>query len=149
MLNLILVEQRIALVSGYLSELEKLAATPRQDFLADKVKTAAAESYLRRSLEAIFDAGRHILAKSGHADMAGEYKAIALGLVQQAVVDASLGPALLQMAGYRNRLVHLYNEISDDELYGILGSDLGDIRSFVRQIREFLVKARNQGLGQR
>jgi len=31
MLNLILVEQRIALVSGYLSELEKLAATPRQD----------------------------------------------------------------------------------------------------------------------
>ncbi len=34
------------------------------NILSDRRNPAAAESYLRRSLEAIFDIGRHILAKS-------------------------------------------------------------------------------------
>ncbi len=34
---------------------------PRQDFLGDATIAGAAESYLRRSLEAIFDVGRHII----------------------------------------------------------------------------------------
>jgi uncharacterized protein YutE (UPF0331/DUF86 family) len=42
------------------------------------------------------------------------------------------------MAGYRNRLMHFYHEVSNDELYGILNKGLGDIEEFIRQIRVFL-----------
>lgn len=53
-----------------------------------------------------------------------------------------LGDKLVEMADYRNRLVHLYNEVTDEDLYGILAADLGDIRSFVKQIRSFLKQSK-------
>ena len=138
MLNFILIEQRLVSITGYLSELEKLARTPRDEFLTDKIRTGAAESYLRRSLEAIFDIGRHILAKTGPLDLATEYKAIARGLKQRSIVDSRSGQKLMEMAGYRNRLVHMYSEVTDDELYSILTEDLGDIKDCTRQIYSFL-----------
>jgi len=126
------------MIAGYLKELERLSGLPREEFLRDKDKTAAAESYLRRALEAIFDLGRHILAKTGGIDLAGEYKAVARGLAQRKVVDEELGRKLVEMAGYRNRLVHLYHEVTDAELYEILSADLGDIRAFIREVDEFV-----------
>jgi len=48
----------------------------------NKINTAAGESFLRRILEAIFDIGRHILAKRGHLDLSSEYKSIVKGLVK-------------------------------------------------------------------
>jgi uncharacterized protein YutE (UPF0331/DUF86 family) len=46
------------------------------------------------------------------------------------------------MAGYRNRLVHFYDEVSEKELFQILRNNLGDIEEFVRQIAAFLQKYR-------
>ncbi|QUL98302.1 MAG: DUF86 domain-containing protein [Candidatus Fermentithermobacillus carboniphilus] len=138
MLNRALIEQRLTMITGYLAELEKMALLSKTEFLGDKTKVAACESYIRRSLEAVFDIGRHILAKTGPVELAMEYKGIARGLAQKGIVDNVLGEKLLQMAGYRNRLVHLYNEVTDEELYGILTENLPDLRDFVRQIRGFL-----------
>ena len=100
--------------------------------------SGAAESFLRRSLEAIFDIGRHILAKTGHIDLATEYKSIAKGLVTKGIVDDGLGHKLLQMAGYRNRMVHLYSVITNEELYEIINNDLNDIYDFVKSIKKYL-----------
>ena len=56
-------------------------------FLADRHKVAAAESYLGRSLEALFDIDRHILAKR-FAYPATEYREIAKGLLEKKVLEA-------------------------------------------------------------
>jgi uncharacterized protein YutE (UPF0331/DUF86 family) len=134
-INVILVEQRLGLISGYLKDLKRLASLPRDEFLSDSLKVAAAESFLRRSLEAVFDVGRHVLAKSGFIELAAEYKSIARGLADRRFIDQDLGKALVEMAGYRDRLVHLYSEIAGDELYSIIAGRLDDIGEFVRQIR--------------
>jgi len=110
----------------------------RAAFASDDVRTAAAESYLRRSLEAVFDIGRHLVAKSGYRRLASEYKSIAKGLVEIGAVGGELGEKLVDMAGYRNRLVDLYDEVTADELYSILSSELEDFRRFVRAIRDYL-----------
>jgi len=34
------------------------------------------------------------------------------------------------MAGYRNRMVHFYDEITPQELYRIVTKDLGDFETF-------------------
>lgn len=138
MINRLLIKQRLALIGSYLSELEKLAAISKEAFLRDKLKTGAAESYLRRSLEAIFDIGRHILAKTGSVELAGEYKTIATGLAQKNIVDKNLSEKLVEMAGYRNRLVHMYSHVTDEELYEIIAGNLKDIREFVKQLRNYL-----------
>src|SRR3990172_9952062 len=63
--------------------------------------------YLRKSLEAVFDIGRHILAKTyGFREI--EYKAIARELGNRGVISEGLSEVLIQMAGYRNRMVHFY-----------------------------------------
>ncbi len=133
-----LVEDRLTFIAKCVKALERLAAVDRAAFVSDDVRAAAAESYLRRSLEAVFDIGRHLVAKSGFRRLASEHKSIAKGLVEIGAVGGELGEKLVDMAGYRNRLVHLYDEVTADELYSILSSELEDFRRFVRAIRDYL-----------
>jgi len=136
-----LVQERLYQIQRSLERLERLARTPREAFLApDSDLPAVAESHLRRSLEASFDVGRHILAKTGHVEFVTEYEGIARGMVDTGVVDRSLLEPLVGMAGYRNRLVHLYHQVSDEELYEILRTRLGDLRAFIREIKAYLAR---------
>ncbi len=139
MINKTLIGQRLSLILEYYNQLAKFAEKTREEFLADKILVAATESYLRRILESIFDIGRHILAKNTRVDLAQEYKGIAKGLGELKVVNQDLSKKLVQMAGYRNRLVHLYNLVTDEELYYIIKNDLGDIREFIKCINNYIV----------
>lgn len=138
MINKQFIAERLILIDSFLKELHKLSTLDKDSFLSDKRNTAAGESFLRRTLEAIFDIGRHILAKTGYTEMATEYKSIARGLKEVGVVDEELSKKLTQMAGYRNRLAHLYNLVSDEELYTVICSNLKDIEGFISAIKEYI-----------
>ncbi len=138
MINKQFIAQRLILIDSFLQELYKLSALDKASFLSDKRNPAAGESFLRRTLEAIFDIGRHILAKTGYTDLAAEYKAIARGLWDIGAIDDALSQKLVQMAGYRTRLVHLYNIVSDEELYTVIYSNLKDIEDFVAAIKRYI-----------
>ena len=120
------IEKNLSVIQEFLEELRKLSILKDGDFLSDRRNSAAAESYLRRSLEAVFDTGRHILAKTyGFKEL--EYKKIALELGEKGIVDKEYSRTLVKMAGYRNRMVHLYHEVSPEEIYSILKEHLSDI----------------------
>lgn len=121
-----LVVDRLALVADLLREIRALPLDDRQAFFADHRNVWAAESCLRRSLEALFDLGRHILAK-GYGLGVSEYKEIANGLQAQGVFSASEAATMRLLAGYRNRLVHFYHEVSAEELYQVCAQQLGDL----------------------
>ncbi|MBF7081975.1 DUF86 domain-containing protein [Desulfallas sp. Bu1-1] len=140
MINKMLVSQRLELIGDWLKNLKKLSKLSYEEFTSNNLNSAAAESYLRRSLEAIFDIGRHILAKTGNLDMAGEYKSIAKGLASNNFVSDTLGEKLVQMAGYRNRMVHFYSMVTEKELYDILQDNLGDIEQFTMEIKQSVLK---------
>lgn len=133
----IMVQDRIDRIIEWIHQLDTLAKLPRETFMYPR-NAAAAESFMRRSLEAIFDIGRHLLARSGRVDLAQEYKAIARGLVAIGAVDRDTGAILEKMAGYRNRLVHFYHEVTMDELYEIILHHRDDLLRFTRQIVSFL-----------
>ncbi|GAV24090.1 hypothetical protein ciss_00230 [Carboxydothermus islandicus] len=140
MVNKVLIEGKLNLIIEYVDRLKKLKSLPPKEFLEDYRNPATAESYLRRALEAVFDIGRHILAKNRGKDLSLEYKAIARGMVELGIVNEKLGQKLIQMAGYRNRLVHLYSLVTDEELYEIIQNDLEDLLNFVKAIRNYLDK---------
>ncbi|MBC7084607.1 MAG: hypothetical protein PWR07_1922 [Bacillota bacterium] len=135
------VMEKLDMLGGYVARMKVIRRLSRDEFLADPDKPAAAESYLWRSLEAVFDIGRHILAKTGDVSLAGEYKSIARGLGDRGVVSKSLSEILVQMAGYRNRLVHLYHDVSNEELYAIMESGLPDLERFIREIADFVQRS--------
>lgn len=124
-------------IEACLEELKPFSAIGEEEFFSDKKNPPFVESYLRRSLEAVFDIGRHILAKTcGFKEI--EYKAIAKELGQRGVVTKELSEALIAMAGYRNRMVHFYREITPQELHLIIKENLKDLERFIKEIGLFL-----------
>ena len=93
-----IVAQRALWVHEMIAVLHELPLEEKAAFLADRHKVAAAESYLRRSLEALFDLGRHILAKK-FAYPATEHKEIAKGLLEKKVLEVKEAELMREMAG--------------------------------------------------
>ena len=46
---------------------------------------------------------------------------------------------MVKLAGYRNRLVHYYQEISNQELYDICNSRLDDIEELLAVILKWII----------
>ena len=120
------VVDRLAWVEQMVAEIRALPLDEQQAFFADSRNIWTAESCLRRGLEALFDLGRHILAK-GFSIGASEYKEIAGKLEERGVLLPGDAELLKLLAGYRNRLVHFYHEVGPEELYNICATRLGDL----------------------
>lgn len=136
------VSQRIVLdrlewVARMTAELATLPLDDEQAFLADDRNAYVAESCLRRALEALLDIGRHILAKQ-IGQGAVEYKEIARRMGELGVLSAEDTARLRLMAGYRNRLVHFYHEVTPHELYEICRTQLGDVNAVADGFRAWL-----------
>ncbi len=136
-LNLNKIGENLALIVKFLEKLKKLSRMPKKEFLSDERNPASVESFFRRCLEAIFDIGRHILVK-GYSFKSLEYKEVSQELGDKGVISPGYAEILIKMAGYRNRMVHLYKEISDEELFDIITKDLNDIERFLVEIQGFL-----------
>ena len=65
MVNEELLDERLSQIRTAVLRLSRMKAFSREDFLANPDNFAIAEHHLRRSLEALFDIGRHIIAKKG------------------------------------------------------------------------------------
>ena len=141
-LNIKLIEDRIGLINRSITRLQKLSSLREETFL-DGDTPAIAESYLRRSLEAIFDVGRHIIARTAGKGIV-EYKEVANALGTAGVVTKDLAERLKLMAGYRNRLIHFYHEITNRELFLIVKNNLSYMENFVKEIKTFIEKYREQ-----
>lgn len=130
---------RLEVIDYLLKEIRNLPIDERNAFFSDRRNIWTAESCLRRSLEALFDLGRHILAK-GYGLGISEYKEIASRLEDQGILPQRTAEILKVLAGYRNRLVHFYHEVSPDELYQISAHQLGDLEAVRDAFRDWLKK---------
>jgi uncharacterized protein YutE (UPF0331/DUF86 family) len=124
-IRIAIVTEKIAYIREMLALVRRLPITNYDEFVADFRTPAAAESYVRRALEALFDLGRHLLSKA-FAIAPIEYKEIAADLLNFKILTDDEATTLRQMAGYRNRMVHFYNEVGTEELYHICRDDLVD-----------------------
>jgi len=141
-----IIAERAAWIREMLRRMQQLPLTSFDLFTADPRNTAAADSYLRRALEALLDLGRHVLAR-GFGQAVTEYRDIARGLVQVGVLDPDRGTLLRELAGYRNRLVHFYHEVSDEELYEICSQQTADIEMLLATMLDW-VKAHPELINQ-
>jgi uncharacterized protein YutE (UPF0331/DUF86 family) len=128
---------RLAWIDKMIVEIRALPLDSYEDFSANRRDVWAAESCLRRALEAIFDLGRHILAK-GFGQGVTEYKQIASELETAGVLSHSRARLLSTLAGYRNRLVHFYHEVTSEELYEICRNNLDDLLRIKNAFRKWV-----------
>ncbi len=121
-----IVADRLDWIERMVKEIQKLPLGDYSSFISDRRNVWSAESCLRRALEALMDLGRHIAAKSFGKGIT-EYKEIGSVLMDGGVFDDGACLMFKILAGYRNRMVHFYNEISNEELFEICACQLSDI----------------------
>jgi uncharacterized protein YutE (UPF0331/DUF86 family) len=128
---------KIELIERFLRQIDDLQLEPVETFIGDPITVAAGESNLRRSLEALLDLGRHVLAR-GFGVPAVEYREIGPKMAQCGVIDEARGNTLQKIGGYRNRLVHFYDEVTPEELHKILTTELTDVVDITTGIKTWL-----------
>lgn len=133
------VSDRLAWVERMVGEIRALPLADREAFFSDRRNVWTAESCLRRGLEALFDLGRHILAR-GFGLGVSEYKQIAAELGAHEVFSQQEAELLRVLAGYRNRLVHFYHEVGEDELYEVCAFHLADLERLATAYQGWLKK---------
>jgi uncharacterized protein YutE (UPF0331/DUF86 family) len=131
------VTSRLAWIQEMLAGITALPMESETRFTQDPRNAAAAESYLRRAIEALLDLGRHLLAK-GFGQAVSEYKEIANALHEAGLLTAEEARLMRDIAGYHNRLVHFYDEISTTELYHICVAEAADVERLADKLARWV-----------
>ena len=129
--------ERSARIRKMSAAIRGLPLDSREIFLSDPRNAAAAESYLRRGLEALMDLGRHIMAKT-FGQAVPQYKAISKALLKDGVLETAEAELMEELAGYRNRMVHFYHEVGHEELYRLCKERLDDLDGILAAILKWV-----------
>ncbi|MBE3590980.1 MAG: DUF86 domain-containing protein [Firmicutes bacterium] len=120
---------KLQVIEERLRRLRDLAARSREVFLADPVLQDAAVRNLQVATEAMIDIAHHLVARL----RLGTPKTYAEAVEQ--LVDARILPeqdrdVLHGMIRFRNRVVHLYDDVDAEEVYTLLQERLTDFERF-------------------
>ncbi len=126
-------------------ELETLSHESYETF-CDGVGFKLAQFHLHRALEGVFHIASHLLSRIPGGQVT-EYKAMARKLGELKIVDRAFADeSLVNMAGYRNRLVHFYAEITPMEMHKLLRHELHDIETFLAAVKRVLERPEDFGI---
>ncbi len=133
-----------AKVTGLISELrdavgslEELAGLGEAEFLADKHRVASAKYNLIVAIEAAIDLCNHAISRLGlraPEDYADSFRVLS----EQGAFAPELLESLVEMAKFRNRLVHFYFKVDDQAVARIIREDLGDFQAFLAAYGRFI-----------
>ncbi len=131
-------QSRLSYIEDSLESLDRFKGISFEEFHSSRDNFRIVFYDLSRALEAAMDIGSHILSRIPGA-RAASYKDIARLLGRYKIVPQDFADnPLSKMAGYRNRMVHFYAEITEKELYEIIQNDLKDFETFARHINDLL-----------
>jgi len=131
---------QIRQISKYLARLTEVAKTSQHEFLANSILQSASERYLQLCIESCINVGNRLIALlqvGQQFDVPKTYADVFRELEKHKITH-DLEPAMIEMTKFRNRLVHVYWEISPDVIYQIIQSSLADIDLFLRQIAHYV-----------
>ena len=134
----------LAQIEEGIRELETLSKLSLTDFLSDKRNYIVAEHYLRRSLEGILTIGSHFLSRINAKTK--DYQQIILSLGEHGLIPKDFAERNKNLAGYRNRLVHVYWEITPEELYTVINQHLNDLIEFCKYYQAIFANLKKYGL---
>ncbi|MDK2878540.1 MAG: hypothetical protein PWR06_1256 [Thermoanaerobacteraceae bacterium] len=133
---------RIAVKISYIKEQissirELLKEKNKDEILADTWLLKGLKYSLQTAVEAMIDIIYHISAK--HFNKAAEDAREGLGiLLEHSVIDENSYTIYSSMIGFRNRVVHGYQQVTPERVYEIASKELVDFERFIEQILKFL-----------
>lgn len=127
------VRAKVQYIRDRLRDLKQIGESPKDEFLRNDVFEAAATRYLHTAIEAMIDIANHIAAREGLA-IPRSYREAMTAMVDAGILPPRDRERYLAMVGFRNRAVHLYDEIDPEEVYRIVHENLSDFERFIAAI---------------
>ena len=134
-----IIASQLKLLAEYVDELQdyRERATSFRVYLNNKMLRRAVERTLQVAAEACLDIGRRLIALEGFRYPEGNRDVFQV-LGEEGVVPQELLFALLDLARFRNLIVHDYAKIDDAKVYAILKKRLSDLDEYARAIVAYL-----------
>jgi uncharacterized protein YutE (UPF0331/DUF86 family) len=127
------IENRIKKLQEYMEKLVELKRYSKDEFISDFRNSSSAKYLLQVGIDSCLDIANHIIASEkfrSPEDYADSFRV----LHERKIVPDSLIDRLIEMAKFRNRIVHVYWEIDDDLIYDILQNYLSDFDLYIQSI---------------
>lgn len=125
--------QKLHFIRDGVRRLEEIRARGREEFLEEPILLHASERCLQTAIEAMIEIAQHVVAREG-LGLPKTYREAMDLLVQAGILPAEQRETFARMVKFRNRVVHLYDEIDPEEVFSILEDHLSDFESFTSAI---------------
>lgn len=130
------VMQRIAFIREQVGDIKMLtSAKERSEILGDKIIIKGLKYSLQTAIEAMIDIAFHLAAKKYNYAPEDARDAFRV-LRKNGVVEEEEFKTYSSMVGLRNRMVHLYQNVSDERVYEYAFSELNDFEVFINRVLE-------------
>ena len=108
-----------------------------REILADPWLIKGLKYALQTSVEAVIDIAYHVAAKEYNQAPIDARNAIKV-LSENGLIPSRSVPLYNEMIGFRNRVVHGYQEVSPEIVLEIARNELDDFDNFIRQVTKVL-----------
>ena len=143
------VKDHLKYLNKYYLLLLKARETPRDTFLKDQLLQGSSERFLQLAIESCLNVGNRLISlyqferpvstPETYADIFREMESLG-------IIDSAFCERLVKMAKFRNRLVHLYWVIDEEQVFQFLQENLEDFRVFREKVIEYLSRQKASGV---
>ena len=119
------------------ARLQDLAKLSEADFLKDPDKIGSAKYHFIVAIESCIDMCNHVISRNGFR-APEDYGDTFRVMNEKGALKQDFADELVNMAKFRNRLVHIYLEVENKQVYEILLDRLDDFKKFIDSLSKFL-----------
>lgn len=131
------IEARLQRIKTCLGVLRQFQGMSYAEFAANNVFTGAAERHLQVAIQSAIDIAQYLLSHLMVAQP-GDYADVFVKLGEAGVVPSDFASRLVEMARFRNVLVHLYLDVDTRRVHQYVQRNLDDFEQFARYVAAFV-----------
>lgn len=127
------IRQKLQFMRDSIRLLERFRAMSLEQFLADSINEAAATRKLQVTIEALLDICAHVVAREGWG-LPKTYTDTIVICVRNGLISSDMENTYKNMAKFRNRVVHLYDNVDEEEIFHIIKDHLSEFDPFIKKV---------------
>ena len=131
--------RKLSYIRSTVEELRSARDITWEVYRSDPRARAFVERLLHLAIEAVLDAANHLVSFEGWREPQG-YRDLLAILAEKKIVPPTELSKFQEMASFRNLLVHRYDRIDDEVVFGVFQRRLGDFDRFVDLIQGWTQK---------
>lgn len=142
MINQLFIEEKINLIQRDLSRLKIFSDFTIAEMAQDFIKYGALKSMMMEVIGRAIDINEHLIANLGkpEIDAPKSYEETFLAMEDLGILPEDFAKKIAKSAGFRNAIVHEYNNLDKGVVYKSVGEALEQYNQYCGYIMDFLEK---------